>query len=212
MFGNDDLFGDLPSEKISSKKSKPPPIDDDLFGDEPVKPVSKTGPSDDLFNGVISKPSSSIIDDDLFNDEVPKPVSKPAPLSANLFSVKEKTPVIKQNSREDDLFTSLDTPASQNISKYDEDEIVKSKPAPVPVSQDINSIFSDVPDINTETTSSSKKNEEHDLFGSSPVRMKPTETTVRYVHYIVEGPSKKDTIGTAHSVLIKEVSSFQRWL
>ncbi len=183
MFGNDDLFNDLP--KVTSTKSKRPlPIDDDLFGDvtPPVKPVTKPGPSnnDDLFSDIISKPIAVSHDsDDLFNNEVPKPITNVTPLSIDLFTVKKEETAV---TREEDLFTSLDTPTTKHTKPKpqhvgDDSIIPSTTTAAAIVSDNIDSIFTDVPDINN-ITSSSSSSKKDDLFGSSPPAMKPPETTV----------------------------------
>ena len=143
LFGNDDLFDDLPTSKVDKPKTvKPSPVlvDDDLFGEQNdtpskglfnVKRAEKTSKKDDdlfgdiptpsskgLFDGSDAKPAKRTgkVDDDLFGDKPTPKSNPPPPLSDDLFAVKNK-PSKKQTPTteidEEDLFASLDTVPKQ---------------------------------------------------------------------------------------------------
>ena len=188
LFGNDDLFDDLPPVDVKRQTTKKQPVvamEDDLFGEgTKVLPVKKpqTSASDDLFGDLDTKPTSK-------ESESKPPASKPLPLSDDLFVVKETIPTtsnkIITKDEDEDLFASLGTVPKQTKKQkpvkpvIEEDPFDEETKPTVSESSKVDSIFSDAPDLSVTSSSTAGMKEEDDLFASVPSGKKPPETTVR---------------------------------
>ena len=149
LFGNDDLFDDLPTSK--AKTIKPPPIiEDDLFGEQSDTP---SAPPKGLFDTKRADKTGKVDEDDLFGD-----TPTPSTTSKGLFDDLDAKPVKKTGKLDDDLFGDKPKPKSDPPSPLSDDLFaVKNKPS--------------------KTQTPTAEIEEEDLFASLDTVPKQTKTT-----------------------------------